>query len=59
MTFSSAGRGSSDEQDEQVDQESADDLRGATEDAEGPMVGDDPVADEVVRAEPDPVEPPD
>jgi hypothetical protein len=59
MTSSTAGRRSSDEQDEQVDQESADDLRGATEHAGGPMVGDDPVADEVVRAEPDPVEPPD
>jgi hypothetical protein len=59
MTSSSAGRGSTGEQNEQFDREAADDLQGATEDAEGPMVGDDPVADDVVRAEPDPVEPPD
>ena len=59
MTSSSAGQGSAGEQNDQIDEESADDLRGATEDAEGPMVGDDPVAHDVVRAEPDPVEPPD
>jgi hypothetical protein len=59
MPSSSAGRGSTEEQNDQIDQESAQDLRGATEDAEGPMVGDDPVADDVVRAQPDPVEPPD
>ena len=59
MTSSSPGQGATDEQDSQFDREAAEDLQDATEDAEGPMVGDDPVADDVVRAEPDPIEPPD
>jgi hypothetical protein len=59
MTSSSAGRGTSERPDDDFDREAAHDLEDATEAAEGPMVGDDPVADDIVRAEPDPVETPD